>query len=132
MSGRYNKVIIFRINRKGIKVKINYNGKIFRPVQNTENGETTSETTFLYKQNGNILTSEYSGGKIKVGHLIGLVSEDGSIDIRYHQINEKGELMTGICQSTPELLPNGKLRLHEAWQWTAGDRSKGSSVIEER
>ncbi len=113
-------------------MKINYNGKIFRPVQNTENGETTSETTFLYKQNGNILTSEYSGGKIKVGHLIGLVSEDGSIDIRYHQINEKGELMTGICQSTPELLPNGKLRLHEAWQWTAGDRSKGSSVIEER
>ena len=40
--------------------------------------------------------------------------------------------MTGICQSTPELLPNGKLRLHEAWQWTAGDRSKGSSVIEEQ
>ncbi|WKN41647.1 n-acetylglutamate synthase [Tunicatimonas pelagia] len=111
---------------------INYNDRVFKPVQNTKNGETSSETTFLYQQNGNILTSEYSGGKIKSGHLIGLVSDDGSIDMRYHQVNEQGELTTGICKSTPELLPNGKLRLHETWQWTSGDQSKGSSVLEEQ
>lgn len=67
---------------------INYNNRIFKPVSNTDNGETSSETVFHYHQTGTILTSTYSGGKIKVGHLIGLVAEDGCIDMRYHQVNE--------------------------------------------
>ena len=111
---------------------INYNGKVFRPISNTENGETSNETVFVYKQTNNILTCEYSGGKIKTGHLIGLVDDQGRIEMRYHQVNDKGELMTGTCRSTPEMLPNGKIRLHESWQWTSGDRSQGESVIEEQ
>lgn len=111
---------------------INYNHKIFRPVSNSANGETTGDTVFHYKQEGNILTAEYAGGRIIKGHLIGLVDARGNIDMRYHQVNDQGELMTGICTSTPELLPNGKIRLHEAWQWTSGDRSKGQSIIEEQ
>jgi len=110
---------------------MNYNNKLFRPVSNTENGETSDETIFHYRQSGNILTSEYSGGKIVKGHLIGLVNEQGEIDMRYHQVNVHGEIMTGMCKSTPEILPNGKIRLHEKWQWTSGDGSSGSSVIEE-
>lgn len=111
---------------------INYNNILFRPISNTENGETTSETVFTYIQNGNIITSEYSGGKIIKGHLMGLVDENGKIDMRYHQVNEKGELMTGVCKSIPELLSNGKIRLHENWEWTSGDKSKGQSIIEEQ
>ena len=110
---------------------INYNGKIFRPISNTENGETSSETIFHYKQIDNVLISEYSGGKIKYGHLIGLVDDEGNIEMRYHQINDKDELMTGICISKPEILENGKIRLHENWEWTSGDKSKGQSIIEE-
>ena len=111
---------------------INYNNKKFKPVINSDNGETSSDTIFHYKQNGNILTAEYSGGKIVYGHLVGLVDNEGNIDMRYHQINDKGELMTGVCKSTPEILENGKIRLHETWQWTSGDGSKGESVIEEQ
>ncbi len=110
---------------------INYHNKKFRPVQNTDNGETSAETIFHYQQGGNILTSDYAGGKIKRGHLIGLVDEAGNIDMRYHQVNEAGELMTGVCQSRPEILPNGKIRLHETWRWTSSDGSTGSSIIEE-
>ncbi len=110
---------------------INYHNKKFRPIQNTKNGETSSETVFHYQQQGNLLTSEYAGGKIKKGHLIGLVSENGHIEMRYHQINTNDELMTGICHSIPEILPNGKIKLHETWQWTSGDNSKGESIIEE-
>ena len=55
-----------------------------------------------------MLISEYSGGKIKYGHLIGLVDENRNIDMRYHQVNEKGKLMTGICKSKPEILENKK------------------------
>ena len=110
---------------------MNYNDKRFRPISNTENGETSSETIFHYKQTGNILTSEYSGGKIKLGHLIGLVDKNGNIEMRYHQINHQEELMTGVCKSKPEILENGKIRLHENWHWTSGDNSKGQSIIEE-
>ena len=112
--------------------KMNFNNKIFRPISNTENGETSNETLFHYKQVGNILTSEYSGGKIKYGHLIGLVDSVGNIEMRYHQVNDKDELMTGICISKPEILENGKIRLHETWEWTSGDYSKGRSIIEEQ
>ncbi len=111
---------------------MNYNDKKFRPISNTENGETSNETLFHYKQDGNILTSDYSGGKIKQGHLIGLVDEKGTIDIRYHQVNYKDELMTGICVSKPKILENGKIRLHESWERTSGDHSKGTSIIEEQ
>ena len=115
-----------------LRTTINYNGKTFRPISNSENGETSEETLFVYKQLGNILTSEYSGGKIKYGHLIGLVDNLGNIEMRYHQVNDKDELMTGICFSKPEILENGKIRLHENWEWTSGDQSKGTSIIEEQ
>lgn len=108
-----------------------YHNKQFRPVSNTENGETSEATLFLYQQEGNILTSAYAGGKIAKGHLIGIVDELGHINMRYHQVNDRGELMTGICYSTPEILPNGKIRLHERWRWTSGDCSEGESVLEE-
>lgn len=110
---------------------MNYNNKKFRPVENSENGETTGETIFEYKQKGNILTSEYQGGQILNGHLIGLVDKNGNIDMRYHQVNTKGELMTGICFSKPELTEDGKIRLYEDWKWTSGDKSSGKSILEE-
>lgn len=110
---------------------VNYNNKAFSPVSNTENGETSSQTVFYYKQVGNVLTSEYSGGKIEKGQLLGLVDEKGNIDMRYHQLNDKGILTTGKCFSKPEILKNGKIRLHENWEWTSGDKSKGNSIIEE-
>ena len=112
-------------------MKINYDKKKFRPVQNTHNGETSEETIFEYNQNGIILTSEYSGGKIQKGQLIGVVDDDGNIEMRYHQVNDKGQLMTGICFSKPEILADGRVRLHETWEWTSGDKSKGKSIIEE-
>lgn len=110
---------------------INYNRKRFSPVSNTDNGEVDQETVFEYKQQGNVLFCEYSGNNILKGHLIGLVSDEGHIDMRYHQVNTQGILMTGTCKSTPELLPDGRIRLHESWQWTSGDGSKGNSVLEE-
>ncbi|WP_033961338.1 hypothetical protein [Psychroserpens jangbogonensis] len=110
---------------------MNYNNKKFRPVQNSENGETTEETIFEYKQTGNILTSKYKGGQIVEGHLMGLVDKNGNIEMRYHQVNGKGELMTGICHSKPELNENGKIRLYENWKWTSGDMSSGKSILEE-
>jgi hypothetical protein len=110
---------------------MNYNNKKFRPVSNSDNGEVSDDMIFHYQQNGDILTCEYLGVNIIKGHLIGLVDDKGNIDMRYHQINKNGELMTGTCQSKPEVLKNGKIKLLEEWQWTSGDQSKGHSVLEE-
>lgn len=112
-------------------MQINYNDRKFRTISNSDNGEVDVEMTFQYQQTGNVLTCTYSGKHIVQGHLIGLVDESCNIRMSYHQINEEGILMTGICDSTPEILENGKIRLYEKWQWTSGDQSKGQSILEE-
>lgn len=111
--------------------RVNYNNKRFRPLSNTDNGEVDDEVIFHYYQKGNILTSSYSGGRIVQGHLIGIVDENGCISMSYHQVNTGGHIMTGLCNSRPEIMSNGKIRLHEEWRWTSGDGSSGESVIEE-
>ena len=110
---------------------INYNGKCFRPISNSVNGNVSKEMIFRYFQTGNVLTCNYSGEKIQYGSLLALVSPDGTLDMRYHQLNDSGELMTGICTSTPEFLTDGRIRLHEKWQWTSGDKTPGESLLEE-
>lgn len=108
---------------------MNYHNKKFKLFSSSENAETSEETIFHYIQEGNILTAKYAGGQILKGHLIGFVDTYGNINMRYHQINKKGKLMTGICTSTPQLNSNGKIMLYEEWQWTSGDKSKGESVL---
>jgi hypothetical protein len=110
---------------------INYNDRYFVPVKNSENGEASSETVFHYRQESNYVWATYQGGAIKFGTLIAKVASDGSLDMRYQHISETGEFMSGVCNSEPEILPTGHLRLHESWRWTSGDQSEGNSIIEE-
>jgi hypothetical protein len=112
-------------------MKINYDKRIFKSVKNSETGEVSGETTFYYHQTGDLVWAEYAGGEIVFGSLIAKVLADSSLEMRYQHLNSKGELMTGKCVSAPEILENGKICLHEKWQWTSGDFSKGESVVEE-
>lgn len=111
--------------------KINYDGRRFRSVQNTGSGEVGSETLFHYHQDGNIVWAEYAGGEIVRGQLIATCDDAGGLDMRYQHINSRGDLMTGTSVSTPEVLPDGRLRLHEVWHWTCGVMSAGRSTLEE-
>ncbi len=110
---------------------INYNDKKFVVVNNSENGETDNETTFHYYQIKNRVWATYSGGKIIMGHLIGKVNNGGVIDMRYHHMNTSLELLVGKCISTPEIMENLKLRMHEQWTWTEGREGNGYSIIQE-
>ena len=112
-------------------MKINYDNRVFKTVQNSESGEVSGETTFYYHQKGNVVWAEYKGGEIILGNLIAKVFDDDSLEMRYQHLNTRGEFMTGKCDSKPEVLADGKIRLHEKWQWTCGDFSEGESVIEE-
>ena len=110
---------------------LNYNNKIFKSVNNTQNGEVGAETFFHYWQEGSTVWATYKGGSIIFGTLIAKMARDGSLDMRYQHLSEDGQFKTGLCQSKAEVLEDGRIRLHEKWQWMSGDRSKGESVVEE-
>ena len=112
-------------------MKINYDNVKFRSIRNSESGDVGAETVFHYHQKGRSVWAEYSGGDITFGQLIANCDDEGILDMRYQHINRRGELKTGTCRSTPEILSDGRLRLYEKWQWTCDDRSAGESVIEQ-
>lgn len=109
----------------------NLDGKVFRPVANTANGEAGADTRFHYRQTGDVVTATYSGGEIVTGHLIAKMLPNGQLDMRYHHLNRGGAFMLGKCLSTPTRLADGRLSIHEQWQWLSGDGSSGESHIEE-
>ena len=116
-------------NRKAPSAE--YGGRRFRSVENSASGEVGPETVFEYTQDGDVVSATYGGGGVRSGVLIATADSQGNLDARYAHVNEAGDLMTGECRTTPEALPDGRLRLHEEWRWTSGDGSSGRSVVEE-
>ncbi len=110
---------------------MNLHHKQFRSLQNSENGEVSGDTLFLYQQNGDIISATYQGGSILQGQLLGKMFDDDHIEFVYQHLNTDMELMTGKCRSYPELNEHGKIILREFWQWTCKDHSKGESTIVE-
>ncbi|MGQ3671674.1 hypothetical protein ACT6QG_04690 [Xanthobacter sp. TB0136] len=94
---------------------MNYDGRCFRVLSNSENGETGTETVFRYRQNGAILSGDYSGGVIREGDLLGTVLENRELDFVYHHINQAGEVMASHCHSIPT---------RPRCLWTAGAAGK--------
>ena len=113
------------------KNRINYNGKIFVPQSNTENGEVDEKTTFYYFQEHDLFWAEYSGGDVVKGHMIGKVNEKGELDFHYQHLNKNNQVRIGRCHSIPHILANGRIELYEKWQWLNGDLSSGESVVVE-
>lgn len=111
---------------------INYNGKIFVPQSNTENGEVDAETVFCYFQENDLFWAEYIGGDVLKGHMVGTVAGNGELDFHYQHVNKDRQVRIGKCHSIPHILENGKIALQEKWQWLNGDLSSGESVVVEK
>ncbi|MBE1236398.1 n-acetylglutamate synthase [Phaeovibrio sulfidiphilus] len=110
---------------------LSYDGRRFCGVSNSETGEVSDQTVFHYFQDGDILRADYAGGDVLRGTMIGLVLPDGGLEFHYQHLNRAREVRIGRCVSRPEILPDGRIRLHESWQWLDGDRQTGTSVVEE-
>lgn len=110
---------------------INYDGRIFVPKINSENGEVSEQTVFTYHQAGKLLWAEYSGGDILKGFLVGSVLDNGELDFVYRHMNRDMQIKTGKCHSVPTVQESGKIELSEQWEWTSGDYSKGESLLAE-
>lgn len=110
---------------------MDYNNKRFRAIDNSANGEVDGATFFEYHQEGRVVWGTYRGANILFGTITGLVLDNGELQFSYQHVNIYNEIMTGKCHSTPEKLSDGRLRLHEKWQWTCKEKSSGESIIEE-
>ncbi len=110
---------------------IRYEGRLFRSVENSTGGDVDAATTFHYRQRENVVWATYSGGSVRFGTLLAKVDAEGNLDMRYQHISVDGQFKTGQCHSRPEQLADGRLRLHERWQWTGGAEGEGVSIIEE-
>jgi hypothetical protein len=112
-------------------MELNYDGRVFRTVANSSGGDVGQETTFHYHQDGDVVWATYAGGAITFGTLLARADPGGNLDMRYAHLLPDGAFKTGRCSSRPELLPDGRLRVHEQWRWTDGAEGEGASVLEE-
>jgi hypothetical protein len=110
---------------------VSFDNRLFICSANTPNGACDADTRFHYRQHGARVWATYQGGRVQFGSLVAVGDPQGRLDMRYHHVDTTGFIRTGTCQATPEVLPDGRLRLHEEWQWTNGDHSVGRSVVEE-
>lgn len=82
-----------------------------------------------YHQDGDLVWAEFAGPAVRTGRLVGSLRPDGVLDAAYCLVATDGETVAGTCESTPELLADGRLRLTERWRRMDG--TSGVSVIEE-
>lgn len=115
----------------GLGPEWSYDGRTFGLVENSANGDNRPGVSFQYHQRGNRVWADYQGGDVRFGSLVARVEPNGQLDMRY-QHWAPGGMRTGRCRSTPEWVADGRLRLHEEWQWTNGDGTTGRGIIEEQ
>ena len=108
---------------------LDYDGRRFSPSDGVP-GE--SSRVAVYRQNGDLLWGEISGGRVRRGALTGTCAPDGTLDFAYCMVFEGGEIVSGRCCSTPTVLADGRIRLHEEWQRYGVAGRRGVSSIEER
>jgi hypothetical protein len=109
--------------------EINYHKKTFKGVENYDEGDLNPLTRFHYFHKGEAVWGKIDGGRVVHGSLVARIMEDGKLDMMWHYVNIDGEVVSGTCISAPEVLDDGRIRLHEVWKIDGG--IEGESVIEE-
>jgi hypothetical protein len=104
-------------------------GKRFRGVEMSSEGEASPATVFEYHEDDGMVWARYEGGVIRLGLLVGMRDGD-RLEFRYSQLNTSGETASGRCSTTISVLPDGRLRLDEKWAWETRPGA-GASAVEE-
>ncbi len=110
---------------------LNYDGRVFRSVANSDGGDVGPETIFHYFQRDEVVWATYEGGSVLFGTLVAKADSAGTLDMRYQHLTADGTFKTGRCRSRPEVLADGRVRVHEEWEWTGGVVGNGVSIVEE-
>src|SRR5262245_52423968 len=92
-------------------------------------GEASAGTVFEYHEDDGLVWARYAGGAVRLGFLVGTRHGD-RLEFRYSQLNESGETSNGRCSTAISVLPDGRVRLDEVWEWESRPGS-GTSAAEE-
>lgn len=116
--------------------QFSFNNRTFKGVVNYDTGDLTTDTRFHYYQDADGVWGTFEGGNIISGALKAKVIEGGKLDMQWWYTSKDGEEVKGVCISTPEILPDGRYKLHESWTITETSSGEqigvsGTSVIEE-
>lgn len=105
-------------------------GRRFRDVTEVHMGDVGSGTVFEYHEgdDGEVWAT-YEGDAVRRGFLVGSRVGD-RLDFRYVHLTVDGDTASGRCASRVEELADGRLRLHESWEWESRSGA-GTSVLEE-
>jgi len=108
---------------------ISLNGIQMRVVTTASSGVVNADTLFSFTQEDAVVSAQYSGGKVRLGYLVGLSSPEG-LRFRYAQLDIEDQLDGG--QSTCEITrtPDGRIRLLEHFQWESREGT-GTNIFEE-
>ena len=105
---------------------INYDGRRFQAMPPSDDAAVA-----VYRQSGDLLWGDFAGGEIRRGTLCGLCTPEGNLEFAYTTVLTSGEIVSGRCSSMPQLLDDGRIRLHEKWERFGAHAETGVSQIEE-
>ena len=107
---------------------INYDGRRFQKVTAVPEADPAVS---VYRQKGDLVWADFSGGQARRGSLTGLCAEDGTIEFAYTMVLKNGVVLAGRSVNTPEILPDGRIQLNEVWERYGEHAERGTSSIVE-
>jgi hypothetical protein len=106
----------------------NFDGLKMNAIQTDPNGIICPETIFTFAQQGNTVYANYSGGQIKQGFLIGIIT-GSNLQFRFCQIQTTGELDGGVSNCEIKVV-NNLIQIIETFTWESRPTS-GQNVIQQ-
>ena len=104
---------------------ISYEGKVFRKAGGGDG------TFARYRQDGDLVWADFTGGKVRRGTVTGTCAPDGTLRLAYTMVLETGEVISGQTVNVPEWQPDGRVVLREEWQRFGENAASGVSYLEE-
>ena len=100
-----------------------------RVISTAADGVVDADTLFTFIQEGAVVSANYSGGKVSLGYLVGIVS-DGVLHFQYAQLDTEDRLDGGSSRCEISKTKDGRTRLIEYFQWSSREGS-GMNILEE-
>ena len=105
----------------------NLDGRVFRPIKNSDGGRVDGNTLFQFTQTDQNVTATYEGPGVTDGHLIGRFLDEANMALLYHSRSETGDLEAGEAVAKVGQDGDGRLTLSMNWTWLNGTKTAGTS-----
>jgi hypothetical protein len=104
---------------------ISYEGRLFQRAGGSDG------TVARYRQDGDLVWADFTGGKVRRGTITGTCGPDGTLRLAYTMVLATGEVISGHTVNIPEQCGDGRLVLREEWERFGEHAETGVSYLEE-